>query len=114
MFTGVSVQSKYFTLCNFNLNLPGKQISKRLEERRVLRRTRRGRRIKRSLPFKLRNHRQVRFNNRKGNSLPPSIKANKNLELKTISLIKDIINYKLWAVKPTFFRGGMTTPSFPS
>ena len=22
--------------------------------------------------------------------------------------------YKVWAVKPTFFRGGMTTPSFPS
>ncbi len=91
MFTGVSVQTKNSTICNFNLNLPGKQISKRLEERSVLRRTRRGRRIKRSLPFKLRNHRQVRFNNRKGNSLPPSIKANKNLELRVISLLKEIL-----------------------
>ena len=89
MFTGISVQSQFYTHCSFNLNLPGRQISKRLEERSVLRRTRRGRRIDRSKVFQLRNHRQKRFSNREGNSLPPSIYANKNFELR---VIRDLIS----------------------
>jgi hypothetical protein len=56
-FTGIAIQSKQDTLIGLNLNLPKKQVQKRLAERAILRRTRRGRRIKRRVSFKKRNHR---------------------------------------------------------
>ncbi len=84
-FTGLALQSRGETLIGLNLNLPRKQVQKRMAERAVLRRTRRGRRIKRNVPFKQRNHRQKRFDNRKQSKLPPSIRANKQLELRVIS-----------------------------
>ncbi len=83
-FTGIAVQSEHETLQGLNLNLPRKQVSKRMAERAVLRRTRRGRRIKRGLPFKQRNHRQKRFDNRRQSKLPPSINSNKQLELRIV------------------------------
>lgn len=83
-FTGLAVQSKHETLVGLNLNLPRKEVSKRMSERAVLRRTRRGRRIKCSLPFKLRNHRQKRFDNRRQSKIAPSILASKQLELRVI------------------------------
>lgn len=90
-FTGIAAQSKLFTHCGFNLDLPGEKITKRIEERSTLRRARRGRRIKRTIPFKLRNHRQVRFNNRSGLEIAPSIKASKQLELRIISEISKLL-----------------------
>jgi RRXRR protein len=90
-FTGIAAQSKLATHCGFNLDLPREKVTKRMEERAVLRRTRRGRRIKRNTPFKLRNHRQVRFNNRKGLEIVPSIKASKQLELRIISEISNLL-----------------------
>lgn len=83
-FTGIAVQSQKATLIGLNLSLPSKQVTKRLAERAVLRRTRRGRRIKRNLPFKIRNHRQKRLDNRRQSKLTPSIRANKQLELRIV------------------------------
>ena len=82
-FTGAGVQSAKFTLFMVHLILPFPEITKKMSGRRILRRARRGRRINRKVPFNTRAHRQKRFNNRKQNKLPPSIQANKELELRT-------------------------------
>ena len=90
-FTGIAAQSKLATHCGFNLDLPREKVTKRLEERAILRRTRRGRRIRRSIPFKLRNHRQKRFSNRKGLEIVPSIKSSKQLELRIIKEVSKLL-----------------------
>jgi len=82
MFTGAGVQSSRATLFKGHLVLPRKAVAKKMESRRILRRARRGRRINRKVAFKLRAHRQKRFNNRRQCKLPPSIKANKLMELR--------------------------------
>lgn len=93
-YSGVAVQSTCFTLSMFHLVLMGfvpKQgtaiagVKEKMSYRRMLRRGRRGRRIKRNSIFKLRNHRQSRFDNRKKSKLAPSIRSNKLLELRVIS-----------------------------
>ncbi|MBZ8178585.1 RRXRR domain-containing protein [Oscillatoria salina] len=81
-YSGVGVQSAKVTLFMSHLVLPFESIKDRMEQRRMMRRGRRGRRINRKIPYSQRAHRQVRFNNRRGNKLPPSIRANRQLELR--------------------------------
>lgn len=85
MFSGVGVQSPKFTLQMLHLVLPFKTVKKRMENRAMMRRCRRGRRINRKIDFSKRAHREKRFDNRKGKKLPPSIRANKDLEFKVVS-----------------------------
>lgn len=84
LFSGVGVQSSKFTLFLGHLILPFKSVTQKMIARRILRRARRGRRINRKLSYKQRSHRQKRFDNRRTKKLPPSIRANKQLELRVV------------------------------
>jgi hypothetical protein len=86
----------------FHACLPGFYKSKRtskdrqsvtgkMEKRAELRRTRRGQRINRKKPFQRRNHRQKRFSNRCQNKLPPSVRANREMELRILIEMSAII-----------------------
>lgn len=81
-YSGIAVQSGHFTLFMAHLILPFADITKKMTGRRILRRARRGRRINRKVAFKLRAHRQKRFDNRRAKKLPPSIRANRQFELR--------------------------------
>lgn len=89
-YAGIGVQSAKFTLARFHLILPFGRVKQRMEQRRMLRRSRRSRRINRKVVFEFRNHRQVRFNNRKQCKVPPSIKTSRQLELRVVKELSKI------------------------
>jgi hypothetical protein len=84
LFSGIAVQSAKVTLFLAHLCLPFRSVTKKMTGRRILRRARRGRRINRKIAFNLRAHRQKRFNNRRQAKLPPSIRANREMELRIV------------------------------
>jgi hypothetical protein len=93
-YSGIGVQSAKATLFRAHLVLPFNRVRARMDQRRLLRRGRRSRRINRKVEFKLRNHRQKRFDNRKQGKLAPSIRASRQLELR---VVQELV--KLYPVK---------------
>ena len=89
-YSGIGLQSKLFTLFTAHLFLPFETVKKRMEQRRLMRRTRRSRRINRQIEFSLRAHRQKRFSNRRQKGIAPSIKANRLLEIRVITELSKI------------------------
>jgi hypothetical protein len=99
-YTGIGVQSAKTTLWLAHLQLPFETVKGRMEQRRMMRRSRRGRRINRKVPYNTRAHRQARFDNRRSKKIPPSIRANRQLELRVIKELTKIypLTTAVWEV----------------
>ncbi|MGI2905845.1 RRXRR domain-containing protein [Tolypothrix sp. VBCCA 56010] len=104
-YTGIGVQSAKFTLWLAHLQLPFKNVKDRIEQRAIMRRNRRGRRINRKVAFKLRAHRQKRFDNRRGCKIPPSIRANRDLEWRVLDELTLIFPFETVAYEVIKARG---------
>ncbi len=89
-FTGIAVQSAKYTLWLGHLYLPFQKVKVLMEQRAMMRRTRRSRRINRRLPYSQRAHRQARFDNRRQNKIPPSIRANRDLEKRVLDELEEL------------------------
>jgi len=85
LYSGVGVQSPKATLFLAHLILPFQTVKDRMESRRIMRRGRRGRRINRNVNYAKRAHRQARFDNRRQHKLPPSIRSNRQFELRVVA-----------------------------
>ena len=101
-FTGIAFQSKLATIIVFHLCLPGfykskktkkdrQSVTGKMAKRAELRRSRRARRIDRTKPFELRNHREKRFSNRRQSKIPPSVLANRLMELRVLREISKLL-----------------------
>ncbi len=101
-FTGIAFQTKLATIALFHACLPGfykskkttkdrQSVTGKMAKRHVLRRTRRGQRIDRSKPFALRNHRQKRSKNRRKKKLTPSVRSNREMELRILNEMAQIL-----------------------
>lgn len=90
LYTGIAVQSKKCTHWLGHLFLPFQKVKDRMEQRAMMRRGRRGRRINRKVDFSQRAHRQKRFDNRRQSKIPPSIKANRDLEYRVLDLLVNV------------------------
>lgn len=99
-YTGIGVQSAKTTLWMAHLQLPFETVKQRMEQRRMMRRDRRGRRINRKVPYSQRAHRQARFDHRRSKKVPPSIRANRQLELRVIKELTKIypLTTAVWEV----------------
>lgn len=75
LYTGIALQSARTTLFMAHLQLPFQTVKDRMEQRRMMRRNRRYRKCRR---------RPARFSNRRFKKVPPSIKANRQLELRVV------------------------------
>lgn len=93
-YSGIGVQSAKVTLYTAHLVLPFQTVRKRMDNRRMMRRSRRGRRINRKIAFSGRAHRQKRFSNRRQRKLAPSIRANRQLELRIVTELAKIYPVK--------------------
>jgi hypothetical protein len=89
-YSGIGVQSSKYSLYSAHLVLPFQAVRDRMDNRRLMRRARRGRRINRKIAFSLRAHRQCRFSNRRQTKLAPSIRANRQLELRIVTELSKI------------------------
>lgn len=87
--SGVGVQSAKATLFTAHLDLPFKTVTERMTQRRMMRRNRRYRKCR---------ARPARFDNRIQGKLPPSIRANKQLELR---IVKELL--KLYPISTVVY-----------